>query len=423
MSVRRHRGARAGDACGGRPLRRTRSAGVAARTGHLDGQSSQTRRPRCSARPGRICGRGRGKDGNGTRSSAAAARPGAGGGRLVAAGRRVLVLEAGPDYGACASGRWPRDAARLGDHPRVARLGLQGRAELPGREPALRAARVIGGCSAHNGCTVSWGHRAGYDAWNCPAGRATSCCRCSSVRRGGCASGRFADDGADADPPRLHRGRRSPLGPAAWSTTSTTWTACPASARAVELAGRRPLERGPRLPRPGARPPGAEGPGHGTVDRVLVERRPRGRCAGDRSTAGVRGAGRHVVLAAGPTARRRCCCARASGRPTICASWASTWSRQRPASAPASTTTRRSSCSTPPRPAGAAQRSVRRRRDAVAGRAGLRQGASSLSERRVRPAHLHGARGGRRPSIYIAYVDPARAAASASPAATVGAAA
>ena len=32
--------------------------------------------------------------------------------------------------------------------------------ELPGRALAYERARVIGGCSAHDGCTVSWGHRA-----------------------------------------------------------------------------------------------------------------------------------------------------------------------------------------------------------------------------------------------------------------------
>ena len=29
----------------------------------------------------------------------------------------------------------------------------------------LQRARVMGGCSAHNGCAAVWGHRADYDAW------------------------------------------------------------------------------------------------------------------------------------------------------------------------------------------------------------------------------------------------------------------
>ena len=57
-----------------------------------------------------------------------------------------------------------RPARRL-DDPDQPRLGFPSGSELAERDLAFERARVIGGCSAHNGCTVSWGHRADYDAW------------------------------------------------------------------------------------------------------------------------------------------------------------------------------------------------------------------------------------------------------------------
>lgn len=85
--------------------------------------------------------------------------------RLVEAGRRVLVLEAGPDHGAFADGRWPDDLLDARTIPTSHDWGYTSGDELPGRSLAYERARVVGGCSAHNGCTVSWGHRADYDGW------------------------------------------------------------------------------------------------------------------------------------------------------------------------------------------------------------------------------------------------------------------
>lgn len=85
--------------------------------------------------------------------------------RLVEAGRSVLVLEAGPDYGAFDGGRWPSELLDARTIPVSHDWGYASGDELPGRELAYERARVIGGCSAHNGCTVSWGHRADYDGW------------------------------------------------------------------------------------------------------------------------------------------------------------------------------------------------------------------------------------------------------------------
>jgi len=85
--------------------------------------------------------------------------------RLVDAGRRVLMLEAGPDYGSFAEGRWPTELLDARTIPVSHDWGYASGDELPGRSLAYERARVIGGCSAHNGCTVSWGHRADYDGW------------------------------------------------------------------------------------------------------------------------------------------------------------------------------------------------------------------------------------------------------------------
>jgi len=88
--------------------------------------------------------------------------------RLVAAGATVIVLEAGPDYGAFDAGRWPAD---LLDAHALATSHDWGYSSgpLPDRQPwTFERARVIGGCSAHNGAIAAVGHAADYDAWQLP---------------------------------------------------------------------------------------------------------------------------------------------------------------------------------------------------------------------------------------------------------------
>jgi choline dehydrogenase len=85
--------------------------------------------------------------------------------RLVEAGRRVVLLEAGPDHGPFDGGRWPADLLDATTIPTSHDWGYRSE-DQPGL--AFERARVIGGCSAHNGCTVSWGHRTDYDGWNLP---------------------------------------------------------------------------------------------------------------------------------------------------------------------------------------------------------------------------------------------------------------
>jgi choline dehydrogenase len=72
--------------------------------------------------------------------------------------RSVCLIEAGPDYGPYAEGRWPGDL--LNAHE----LAVSHAWGIEGGWPSWRA-RVLGGCSAHNGCFVVWGPPADYDEW------------------------------------------------------------------------------------------------------------------------------------------------------------------------------------------------------------------------------------------------------------------
>ena len=80
-------------------------------------------------------------------------------------GERVLVLEAGPDYGARDSGRWPGDLLDARAMPISHAWGYDSGALYPERVIPFERARVIGGCSSHNGCAALWGSRADYDGW------------------------------------------------------------------------------------------------------------------------------------------------------------------------------------------------------------------------------------------------------------------
>ena len=86
--------------------------------------------------------------------------------RLAEAGEDVLLLEAGTDYGPPDSGRWPE---RLLDPTLMpveeVSWGYISACQHGTPDLALQRARVLGGCSAHNGCAAVWGHRADYDAW------------------------------------------------------------------------------------------------------------------------------------------------------------------------------------------------------------------------------------------------------------------
>jgi choline dehydrogenase len=87
-------------------------------------------------------------------------------GRLAERGNEsVLLLEAGPDYGKQDNGRWPTDLldgrvlteSHDWGYTSASRTGLP-RHRLP-------RAKVIGGCSSHNGCIALCGSRSDYDGW------------------------------------------------------------------------------------------------------------------------------------------------------------------------------------------------------------------------------------------------------------------
>jgi choline dehydrogenase len=74
-------------------------------------------------------------------------------------GRRVCLLEAGPDYGPRNSGRWPPELVAAQAMPSTHDWG-------PGGEDGRSlGARVIGGCSSHNACMIVEGTPADYDEW------------------------------------------------------------------------------------------------------------------------------------------------------------------------------------------------------------------------------------------------------------------
>jgi choline dehydrogenase-like flavoprotein len=76
------------------------------------------------------------------------------------ASRRVCLVEAGPDYGPYAAGRWPADML----DGRVLALDSH-QWERDDEDRSQLRARIVGGCSAHNACVILRGLDADYDAW------------------------------------------------------------------------------------------------------------------------------------------------------------------------------------------------------------------------------------------------------------------
>lgn len=76
----------------------------------------------------------------------------------------VVLLEAGPDYGPADSGRWPHDLLEAATLAMVSHdWDLHG--DVNGRRVAFNRAKVIGGCSSHNGGVAVRGSRLDYDRW------------------------------------------------------------------------------------------------------------------------------------------------------------------------------------------------------------------------------------------------------------------
>ena len=79
--------------------------------------------------------------------------------------RSVLLLEAGTDYGHLREGNWPSDL--LDGRVLASTHDWSYTSAAANGQPnhALQRAKVIGGCSAHNGCIAIWGSGVDYDGW------------------------------------------------------------------------------------------------------------------------------------------------------------------------------------------------------------------------------------------------------------------
>ena len=71
----------------------------------------------------------------------------------------VCLVEAGPDYGPYAEGRWPEDMLD------ARRLAFSHAWETDREDRSQLRARILGGCSAHNACAVLEGAPTDYDEW------------------------------------------------------------------------------------------------------------------------------------------------------------------------------------------------------------------------------------------------------------------
>src|SRR5574339_410598 len=97
--------------------------------------------------------------GGGTAGAAVAAR------LVQRTSQTVLLIESGPDYGAFADQRWPAQLLDARSLPGGHDWGYTNSADTGRPGHLLERARVIGGCSSHNGCAAIWGSRVDYDNW------------------------------------------------------------------------------------------------------------------------------------------------------------------------------------------------------------------------------------------------------------------
>ena len=88
--------------------------------------------------------------------------------RLAAAGTDVVLVEAGPDYGPLDDGAWPPEILDATALATTHDWGY-GSGAVAGRSPWIwERARILGGCSSHNGAIAAVGHRDDYDGWGLP---------------------------------------------------------------------------------------------------------------------------------------------------------------------------------------------------------------------------------------------------------------
>ena len=77
----------------------------------------------------------------------------------------MVVLEAGPDYGPFGDSRWPADLLDARALGYTHDWNYASGDTYPNRVVNFERAKVIGGCSSHNGCAAIWGSRVDYDGW------------------------------------------------------------------------------------------------------------------------------------------------------------------------------------------------------------------------------------------------------------------
>jgi len=97
--------------------------------------------------------------GGGTAGAAVAAR------LVQGTSQKVLLIESGPDYGAFSEQRWPAPLLDARSLPGGHDWGYINGASTGRPGHPLERARVMGGCSSHNGCAAIWGSRIDYDNW------------------------------------------------------------------------------------------------------------------------------------------------------------------------------------------------------------------------------------------------------------------
>jgi choline dehydrogenase len=97
--------------------------------------------------------------GGGTAGAAVAAR------LIQGTSQTVLLIESGPDYGPFSEGHWPTQLLDARSLPTGHDWGYVNGASTGRPGHPLERARVMGGCSAHNGCAAIWGSRVDYDHW------------------------------------------------------------------------------------------------------------------------------------------------------------------------------------------------------------------------------------------------------------------
>jgi choline dehydrogenase-like flavoprotein len=97
--------------------------------------------------------------GGGTAGAAVAAR------LVQGTSQTVMLIESGPDYGAFLEQHWPAQLLDARSLPGGHDWGYVNGADTGRPEHLLERARVIGGCSSHNGCAAIWGSRVDYDHW------------------------------------------------------------------------------------------------------------------------------------------------------------------------------------------------------------------------------------------------------------------